>query len=221
MAIMLPVLIWPLVFYTTLFLFDNPQNLSLTFLLFFAINAYPLYLLIVVYFNSLLFAKNKLIGLILPCLVVATLLYGAIWIFIENSRNFDQSVKRENERKQHGYIDANNNFKIIDNKVYYKDTVVLGADANTFEILSWNWERDKTYYYYFGKRIDYIDRASFQDLDYHYGKDKFHAYYDEKIIEGADAKSFIHIEGTQEARDAMNCYSWGEEIDCKLLPIKN
>jgi len=44
-SILSPILIWPFVLYTTIFFFDNPKNLGLTYLLFFAVNAYPVYLL--------------------------------------------------------------------------------------------------------------------------------------------------------------------------------
>ena len=187
---------------------------------FFGVNAYPIYLLVIAYFNSLLFQKNKILGSIFPAMVLLTILVGVAYVSFDMRQNFSQSLKRENEREKQGYIGASNDFRIINDKVYHRDTLITGADAKTFEIVSWNWERDANYYYFFGKKVSYIDRKSFKDLDYHYGKDKFSVYYDDKVIKGADAKSFIHIDGTQDGKDVNNCYRWGEKVDCKVLKIQ-
>ena len=80
LSILLPILLYPLVFYTTIFFFDNPKNLGLTNLLFFAVNAYPLYLVIITYLNSLLFQKNKIFGSILPVSILLTLLFGVSYV---------------------------------------------------------------------------------------------------------------------------------------------
>lgn len=219
-CILLPILLWPFVFYTTIFLFDNPKNMGQTYLVFFAINAYPIYLVIITYLNSLLFQKNKILGSILPSTVLLTLVLSVAYLAFEMSQAASRNMKRDNERRKQGYIGVSNDYKIIDDKVYCRDTLIIGADAKTFEIVSWNWERDKNYYYFFGKKVEYIDRGSFKDLDYHYGKDKFNVYYDNKIIQGADAKTFLHIDGSQDGRDANSCYSWGEKVDCAILKDK-
>ena len=217
LSILLPILFCPFIFYTTIFFFDNPKNLGLTYLLFFAVNAYPIYLVIIAYYNSRLFQKSKILGSILPLAILLSLVLGATYIVVETSQNISQGIKRETERTKQGYIGANNDYKILNDKVYRYDTLIVGADAKTFEIVSWDWQRDKNYYHRFGKRIPSIDRKSFQLLDYHYAKDKYHVYYDENVIEGADAETFYHIEGTQDGKDAKSCYRWGEKVDCKVL----
>ncbi len=217
MFILLPVLFFPFVFYITIFLFDHPENVAFTYLLFFAINAYPIYLIIIAYFNSVLFKKSRILGSVLPTSVLLVLVCGiGYWVF-DTSVKMSKNIARENERKKQGYISGTDFLRIIDGNVYYQDTLIVGADAKTFEMVHWPWQRDKNYYYYLGKKIDYIDRNSFEDLDYHYGKDKHHVYYNEKIIEGADTKTFVHIEGTQDGKDANSCYRRGEKVDCAVL----
>ena len=153
----------------------------------------------------------------LPTFVLMTLFFCVIYTTIVTRQNISENVKRNNERTKQGYIGVSDDFKIINNNVYRYDTLIKGADAKTFETVSWNWQRDKNYYYYFGERIEYIDRNTFEDLDYHYGKDKSNVYYDENIIEGADAKTFIHIVGTQDGKDKNACYRRGEKVDCNVL----
>lgn len=41
----LPILLWPLIFFGTIFIFDNPKDMGEAYFLFFGINAYPLYLI--------------------------------------------------------------------------------------------------------------------------------------------------------------------------------
>jgi hypothetical protein len=217
LCILLPILIWPLIFYTTIFFFDKPKNIALTFLLFILVNIYPVYLIIIAYLNSLLFQKNKVLGSLLPSILLLTITFGVITVSTKASQHLNESKKEQEERTKHGFIGANEDFKVLNDKVYLYDTLIVGADPKTFEIVNWSWQRDKNYYYFLGKKVPAIDRQSFELLDYHYAKDKNYVYYDEAIIEGADAKTFHHIDGTQDGKDATHCYSWGEKVDCKVL----
>src|SRR5580704_11192071 len=78
LCILLPTLLWPLIFYSTIFFFDNSYNLGQTYLLFFLVNTYPFYLAILAYLNSLLFQKNKVIGSILPAAILLTMICGVL-----------------------------------------------------------------------------------------------------------------------------------------------
>lgn len=215
--ILLPTMFWPFVFYITAFFFDAPGKEVYALFLFIACNAYPLYLLLIAYLNVQLFKRSKFIGSLLPLCILSLLIYATVSYINTTQSIIAQGRIRDQERESKGYIGGTDDFKKLNNKVYYKDTLLIGADAKTFEVLSWDWERDKNYYYRFGKKVLSIDRNSFQFLDYHYAKDKFHVYYDENIIEGADAKTFVHLEGTQDGKDKNNCYRWGEKVDCKVL----
>ena len=90
------ILIWPLVAYMSIFLLDNPENLFLTWIFIFALNAYPLYILILVELNSRLFIKNKMLGLILPILVCILIFYMFIKIqneiAISDKEQFDEEI---------------------------------------------------------------------------------------------------------------------------------
>lgn len=56
-------------------MFDAPDSDTRSnVLLFFAINAYPVYLLPLAYYNSRLFQKNRILGSILPVLMILFLL---------------------------------------------------------------------------------------------------------------------------------------------------
>ena len=217
LAILLPIFIWPYVFYVSIFFLDNPDSVGLAYLLLFAVDAYPIYLIILTFFNSKLFVRSRILGVILPLTIICVGLSAALYVWHEIKENLVEIEKIEAERKSQGFIGVDDEFKIVDNKVFRYDTLIEGADAATFELVSWSWQRDQNYYYRFGKRVPTIDRHTFEDLDYHYGKDKNHAYYDDQIIEGADAKTFYHIDGTQDAKDKDNCYRWGKKVDCKVL----
>ena len=60
-----PILMWPLTFYGSLFLFGGPgavENPLFSYFLFFAVNAYPLFLLGNLYLSNKLYSKNKIIS---------------------------------------------------------------------------------------------------------------------------------------------------------------
>jgi len=217
LCILLPILIYPLVFFTTIFLFDHPEQSGIAYFLFFVVNAYPVYLVLIAYFNSLLFQKNKILGSLLPAITALTLLYFVTSAVYSINHNIYQNRERENERKKQGYLTIYEDFKITNDKVYHYDTLIVDADAKTFEIVGQGWQRDKNYYYYFGKRMPFVDRNSFKFLGNRYSKDKFNVYYYENIIEGADTKTFRHIKGTLDGRDKKNCYREGKRIDCAIL----
>ena len=70
MGMLLLVLLWPFVFYMSIFLFDRPDSGTVSnYILFFAINAYPFYLLPVLYLNTKLFKRNRILGSVLPLII--------------------------------------------------------------------------------------------------------------------------------------------------------
>ncbi|MBK9801281.1 MAG: DKNYY domain-containing protein [Bacteroidetes bacterium] len=125
-------------------------------------------------------------------------------------------VEQERKAKENNG-DLGRGYSKRNNLIYLDDTLVNGADANSFETVSWDWAKDKMHYYYLGKPILEIDYPTFKLLDYHYSIDKNHVYYDDKIIEGADAKTFKYIDGSQDAKDKNSCYRYGEKVDCNVL----
>ncbi len=218
LSILLPILLWPLIFFATIFFFDNPHNLFYTFLLFLFVNAYPFYLAILALINIKLYTWNKLIGLILPIIFLGAASF-CIGYYIYNIYDIGgvliKNTQLEIQNNKNGIL--GNGFIKKNNQIFLNDTIIKGADAETFEIISYDWSKDKSHYYYFGKPVHEIDYSSFKFLDYHYAKDKYHVFYDNIIIEGADAKTFYHIEGSQDGKDARNCYRYGEKVDCSVL----
>ena len=76
-GMLLLVLLWPFVLFMTIVMFDQPDNgTTFNYVLFFIINAYPFYLLPILYYNTKLFQKNRLLGSVLP-LMVALAVAGA------------------------------------------------------------------------------------------------------------------------------------------------
>ena len=71
-GMLLLILLWPFVLFMSIFLFDMPGSGTLqNYLLFFVINTYPVYLLLLLHFNTKLFQKNKVLGAVLPLLIAS------------------------------------------------------------------------------------------------------------------------------------------------------
>lgn len=66
-----PILAWPMVFFATIFIFDNPPNFFMAFLLFCLIVIYPIYLMFILTRSLRLFRKNqKVLAMILPIIPI-------------------------------------------------------------------------------------------------------------------------------------------------------
>ena len=68
-------LIWPLVFFGSIFIFDNPKNLPITFILFILINSYPLLIIGLIILSFKLFKKYTLISILIPISVLIAFFY--------------------------------------------------------------------------------------------------------------------------------------------------
>ena len=81
LCILLPILLYPLIFHTTIFFFDNPSNVGVTYLFFFLVNSYPVYLVLIAYWNSLLFKRSKILACLLPVFFLVMIGYAIYSIF--------------------------------------------------------------------------------------------------------------------------------------------
>ena len=79
---LLPIFLWPLVSFTSVFLFDDPNaDIRKTTLLFYLINGYPIYFIANAYFSYQLYKKYKqvayglLIGAILLVITLLVILF--------------------------------------------------------------------------------------------------------------------------------------------------
>jgi hypothetical protein len=144
------------------------------------------------------------------------------------------------------------NFKIRDYyardhaHVFYRDTLVRGADPATFEVISQWYARDCRTGYFYGKAIpnshgpcfqmvaDYYardhkrvffhgrwlksaDPMHFQAVGMNYFTDQRHVYYDGKAIKDADATSFLLIGGDHLATDKFAGYWRGKRCPAGAL----
>lgn len=72
---LLIILIWPLVFFGSIFMFANPDYLFLTFLLFILINSYPFIIIGLIYLSFKLYKKQPLISASIPVILLVGFLY--------------------------------------------------------------------------------------------------------------------------------------------------
>ncbi|MBE7442534.1 MAG: DKNYY domain-containing protein [Flavobacteriales bacterium] len=215
LSILLPISIWPYIFFTTIFFFDHPTNLGTTLFYFFIVNIYPLYFIILIYLNTKLFKWNKILGSILPILFIISSLASILYIGLSIYQTQKKYSEEQTERNKLGII--GNGFIKRDNKIFLNDSIIIEANSNTFEIVNWEWSKDGKLYFYHGKPVQTIDYKTFKLLDYGYAKDKNNVYYDGEILLDAEPKTFVHIEGTNDGRDKMNCFRSGEKVDCSVL----
>jgi hypothetical protein len=239
--ILLPILFWPLVFYVTIFFFDDPNaNLKLVWTLFWGVNLYPLYLILLFELNARLYKKSSLAGYILPLLFVGSLFY----LFMREY-NSDKKLKKERilenqKRKEAGYIGNCSTYKIINNVVFYKDTVldadplsfkylschygkdknlafkgkerIEGSHSDSFEIIDWQWQKDKNRYYFQGQALENIDYQTFKILDLSYSKDKNSVYYKAAVLEEAEPETFRINRMNGIGSDGKNKFEHGKKI---------
>ena len=67
---LLIILVWPLVFFSSVFIFDNPKNELLAWLLFLSINSYPFIIIGLIILSFKLFKKYILISILIPVLIL-------------------------------------------------------------------------------------------------------------------------------------------------------
>jgi hypothetical protein len=79
--ILLPSIAWPFIFFGSIFMFDNPKHFLLTFVLFLAVNAYPVYLVALFKVNEKLYEKNMALAAIIPSAVTLICLIGLFKLF--------------------------------------------------------------------------------------------------------------------------------------------
>lgn len=237
--ILLPILLWPLVFFSSIFIFDNPKVVWKAYGLFFLVNSYPVFLFVLFEINARIYKRLRLVGFIIPMSILIILSYGIIKEVISTKQFVEERKAEELKRKEIGYIGNCDTYKIKDNVVYYKDSLmkadaetfkylschygkdkncafggkdpIVDSDPETFEIIDWQWQRDKYKYYNKGFPMENIDYNSFEILIANYSKDKFHVFFYDKIIENADPSTFEVNDMTHIARDKNGEYKFGKK----------
>jgi len=66
-------LIWPILLFMSIFIFDNPDNMLQAWLLFFGINSIPAVFMAILFLSNKLFEKYKYISLILSAIPITVI----------------------------------------------------------------------------------------------------------------------------------------------------
>lgn len=239
--ILIPIFLWPLVFFGSVFLFDDPNaNPTMAWSIFIGVNLYPLYLLGLFELNARLYRRINVAGYAIPLLIIGSLSFVILKEFI-SSKQFAVERKIENQkRKEAGYLGPCDSYKVKDGIVYYKSSIlnadpvsfeylschygrdkkqafkgeepIVGSHPETFEIIDWQWQKDKNQYYNKGVAVKIIDYDSFELLIANYSKDNFNVYYYDKIIENADPNTFAVNPLTHIGTDRNNKYKFGKVL---------
>ena len=239
--ILIPILFWPLIFFMTIFFFDDPNaNPSMVWALFIGVNLYPVYLIVLFELNARLHKRIKFAAYIIPFLIIGSLSFIIVREYISTKQFAKEREIANQNRQKEGYIGNCDTYKVIDEKVSYRDTImnadsksfeylschygkdnqqaykgkepITGSDPESFEIINWQWQRDKNFYYNKGNAMDDIDYKSFEILIANYSKDRFNVYFYDKIIDNADPGTFKVDEMTHIATDKNNKYKFGKKI---------
>lgn len=237
--ILIPILFWPLVFFGTIFFFDDPNtNPLMVWALFIGVNLYPLYLIILFELNARLFKKVKVLAYVLPLLMIVSLSFIIVKEYV-SSKQFAKEREIENQnRLKAGYIGNCDTYKIKDETLSYKNSLmnadpksfeylschygkdkkqaykgkepIIGSDSESFEIIDNQWQKDKNRYYYKKEALGNIDFQTFEILDLGYSKDKNAVYYKNSTVEGAEPKTFEINRLNGIGKDVKNEFEYGK-----------
>ncbi len=104
-----------------------------------------------------------------------------------------------------------------------KPRVVKGADKDSFEVLDFNYARDKEHVYYYGIKVKEANNANFEMLNAFFSKDDNHVFYGGRVVPKVDPENFELI------GDFDNKWSfWGKdknylvyqsELVARLIPL--
>lgn len=72
---LLPIILWPLAFFTSIFIFDNPNNILIASLLFILLNGYPFLLMGNLIMSFKIYRKQKIVGTMMPIISIGLCVY--------------------------------------------------------------------------------------------------------------------------------------------------
>ena len=112
-----------------------------------------------------------------------------------------------------------NGYKIKGYHVYLYDSIINDADPASFEVLKYEYSKDKKHIYFGTKTFHTADPATFKVLEHGYSKDKDNVYYDYytgKTIPGADPVTFAVFD-LEITKDKNTVYQFYELKEIKRL----
>lgn len=75
-------------------------------------------------------------------------------------------------------------------RVYRDEEVILGADPDTFQLLTYDYSRDSQSVFWFIEKISEADPETFEIMNNQYAKDKNSVYREGTAVHGLDPKTF-------------------------------
>ena len=96
---------------------------------------------------------------------------------------------------------------------------IEGANSKSFEVIGYDWGKDKNNVYYHSSIVDGADPEFFELIGKDgifgatsYAKDNNHIYYRDSILDNVDPKTFVFLERGY-AKDINNVYKNGEVLE--------
>lgn len=77
----MPIFLWPILFFGSIFFLDNPNTTRYNELLFCGFNSLPIVFIALLYFSSRIFSKHKVLSIIL--LVIPFIVFCSILLYID------------------------------------------------------------------------------------------------------------------------------------------
>jgi|GEM_PF-1725708 hypothetical protein len=79
---LIPIIVWPIIFFASIFFFDDPSGGNTAYLLFFLVNLYPLVIISLSLFGEYLFSKNRNLGVITFSVPNILVFLGVLFIYL-------------------------------------------------------------------------------------------------------------------------------------------
>ncbi|MBF4519197.1 DKNYY domain-containing protein [Flavobacterium sp. ANB] len=104
---------------------------------------------------------------------------------------------------------------VVDNVLINKGIMFPEIDVKTFEVLDYNFSKDKNSVYYDCKKIIEADYSSFKIISNEYSKDAKHVYFKNDILKGANPETFKQTSEYGVWEDGKHQYKNGQIITAK------
>lgn len=104
---------------------------------------------------------------------------------------------------------------VVNNVLINKGVLFPEIDVKTFEVLDYNFSKDKNSIYYNGQKISGVDHASFKIISNEYSKDAKHVYFKNIILKEAIPETFKQTSEYGIWEDGKHQYKEGQIISLK------
>jgi|GEM_PF-5468920 len=221
-VILLPIVVWPLLFFSSIFLFDDPTASSLLAgSLFIAINSYPIFLYCLYRINADIYRQYGKIGHIIPLLIISAFLTVVV-LQVNKSSKLNMEIEsrlaeKERKRVAAGFIGNCSTYKIVKDSIFYWsnnfqiDFFVKSYDVD-FQLINCHYAKDITNVYSGDNIIDEADPESFEIIDKRWQCDKNNFYHGGQVMDYVDFETFQILE-LNYSKDKNKVYYGRQEIE--------